>query len=405
MIKNTFLQMSLLIFFCLVFFASCGDDEDGGNDVLPLVSIGDVTFFEGDDTRNFEFKVTLNTPTTKTASVDYSTKAISASATNDFVAVQNQTLTFEAGDFQKTIEIQIVTDDLLEADEQFEVELSNPVNLVIDDEIGLGTIKNDDEKLAISEEGYSTPETYDGWNLVWQDEFNDGALNTNDWTYELGDGCPNLCGWGNNESQFYTDSPENIFFQDGKLVIQAKQQNMGGKNYTSTRIKTQGKQFFQYGRVDIRAILPKGQGIWPALWMLGETIDDEGWPACGEIDIMELIGHQPNRVYGTAHYGADFNNHQFKGSSTSLSGATFSDEFHVFSIIWEENKIEWYMDDVLYYTLTNEDIIPNNFHFNDHPFFFIFNVAVGGNWPGYPDESTAFPQNMVVDYIRVFQEN
>lgn len=244
--------------------------------------------------------------------------------------------------------------------------------------------------------GYPAAASYPGMAMVWSDEFDGTAVNTNNWTYDLG-----ASGWGNNEWQNYTNSAANSSVADGLLTITAKQEPGGG--FTSARMKTQGLQSFQFGRIDVRAKLPQGQGIWPAIWMLGENFGAVSWPACGEIDIMELVGHQPSTVHGTAHWGSSWNQHQYDGSSISLPGGeTFSDAFHLFSVVWEENSIMWLMDDVPFYSLTPADMNGQPYPFNA-PFFFILNIAVGGNWPGYPDASTSFPQQMVVDCIRVFQ--
>ncbi len=248
-------------------------------------------------------------------------------------------------------------------------------------------------------DGYSTPLAYDGYTLVWHDEFNLNSINAENWSFETGDGCPDICGWGNNELQFYRE--ENAWVEDDVLIIEARNEAFGGKQYTSTRMKTQGKKSFRYGRVDIRALLPKGQGIWPALWMLGNTITTAGWPACGEIDIMEMIGGtgNDNEVHGTVHYEQN-GNHVFHGGNKTLSNEIYADQYHVFSIIWNETSITWYMDDIQYYSV---DITPpymSEFH---QEFFLIFNIAVGGNWPGSPDDSTIFPQQMKIDYVRVFQ--
>ncbi|MCB9323917.1 MAG: family 16 glycosylhydrolase [Lewinellaceae bacterium] len=308
------------------------------------------------------------------------------------------TLIIPTGAREGYIEVEIVGDIIKEQDEEFKVVLSNPVNATIVNGEGLGTIRNDDTYIDIPEDGYITPESYTGYELVWGDEFNGTALNMEDWTYEV-----NGDGGGNNELQYYTDRPQNSFLSNGNLVIEAKEESYQGKQYTSARIVTQNKQLFQFGRVDIRAILPKGQGIWPALWMLGTNISSVGWPACGEIDIMELIGHQPSTVYGTIHSGAQgqgYSNHV--GQSYTLNGGDFSDEYHVFSLIWEPNSIKWLVDDNQFFSITNADV-PGAYPFNDK-FFFIFNVAVGGNWPGSPDGTTVFPQQMIVDYVRVFQE-
>lgn len=245
--------------------------------------------------------------------------------------------------------------------------------------------------------GYETPMTYAGYDLVWSDEF-DGTTLSSDWTHEIGTGSN---GWGNNELQYY--KAENTKVADGYLTITAKNESFGGKGYTSSRIITQGKKSFKYGRIDIRAILPQGQGLWPALWMLGSNFSTVGWPYCGEIDIMEMIGGQgrENEVFGTLHwdnagsYACTCGQGYYK-----LSSGIFANEFHVFSLVWDANAIKWYVDDNLYNTIS---ITPSNLEEFQKEFFFIFNIAVGGNLPGSPNTTTVFPQQMIVDYVRVFQ--
>lgn len=243
--------------------------------------------------------------------------------------------------------------------------------------------------------GYSTPISQPGYTLVWNDEF-DGTSLSSDWVHEIGNG---NSGWGNNELQYYRE--ENVAVANGYLTITAKKENFGGYGYTSSRIKTQGRQSFEKGRIDIRAAVPYGQGIWPALWMLGDNITSVSWPACGEIDIMELVGGDGNNnrtVHGTIHW--DDNGHNYYGGSNSLSSGIFAEEWHVFSIVWDQTSIKWYRDDIEYQTADITPAALSEFHEN---FFFIFNVAIGGNWPGSPDASTIFPQIMAVDYVRVFQ--
>lgn len=258
----------------------------------------------------------------------------------------------------------------------------------------------DTNTAGIPTTGYSTPLSYPGYNLVWNDEF-DGTSLSSDWTHEIGTGNG---GWGNNELQYYRE--ENTELKDGLLLITAKAEPFGNKNYTSSRIITQGKQSFKYGRIDIRAALPYGQGIWPALWMLGSNFDTVGWPKCGEIDIMEMVGGQSranggdDKVFGTVHWDSGGQRAEF-GGSNQLSSGKFADEFHVFSIIWDSQKITWYRDDIKFHEV---DITPADLDEFQKKFFFIFNVAVGGNWPGSPNASTQFPQTMAVDYVRVFQK-
>lgn len=247
----------------------------------------------------------------------------------------------------------------------------------------------------IPTKGYTSPSTYEGLRLVWADEFEGNSLNDRFWNYEIG----NNNGWGNNELQNYRR--ENTSVRDGYLIIEAKAENFGNQRYTSSRLTTENKYSVKYGRIDIRAALPKGQGIWPALWMLGKNFRQVGWPKCGEIDIMEMIGGQnrENTVHGTVHWD-NANSHAQFGGSTKLASGTFNDEFNVFSITWDSRKIIWYLNDRKYHEI---DTTPAGLSEFQEEFFFIFNIAVGGNWPGNPDASTSFPQYMIVDYVRVFQ--
>ncbi len=232
------------------------------------------------------------------------------------------------------------------------------------------------------------------WTLVWEDEFNgtNGTLpDATKWTYDLG-----ANGWGNNELENYTNNTANVQQKDGNLVITAIK---SGTSYTSARIKTQGLYDHAYGRVEARIKIPQGQGIWPAFWMLGNDIATVNWPNCGEIDIMENIGKQPTIVYGTLHGPTQFS----IGGSYTLPTGKLADDFHIYAIEWEPTQIRIYFDNILYTTKTTADI-PQGVHWPfDHPFFIILNVAVGGNWPGNPDATTVFPQQMLVDYVRVYE--
>lgn len=235
------------------------------------------------------------------------------------------------------------------------------------------------------------------FELVWSDEFSGTTLDASNWTRETGGS-----GWGNNELQYYTDRVVNAFVDSGYLTIRAYQETFGGRNYTSARLKTQGKRFFKYGKIEARIKLPYGQGIWPAFWMLGESISTVGWPACGELDIMEMIGGGPGRdntVHGTAHW--DNNGHQSYGQSYTLPSGNFSDDFHVFAIEWDATQIKWFMDGINFVTMNITPAYLTELRENS---FIILNLAVGGNWPGNPNASTVFPQSMVVDYVRVYKD-
>jgi len=243
----------------------------------------------------------------------------------------------------------------------------------------------------------------EGWRLVWNDEFDGNSIDKNKWEHEI-----NAQGGGNNELQYYTDRPENSYVRDGCLIIQALKEhytgNEGTREFTSARLRTLRKGDWKYGRFEIRAKLPYGQGLWPAIWMLPSDWKYGGWAASGEIDIMELLGHEPNIVYGTLHYGAEYPNNVYKGKSFALSTGTFADDFHVFRLEWEPTQFRWYVDDVLYQIQTewycNKADYPAPF---DQYFHLILNVAVGGNWPGDPDSTTIFPQQMMIDYVRVYK--
>lgn len=233
-----------------------------------------------------------------------------------------------------------------------------------------------------------------GWNLAWSDEFNGTSINTSNWKYETGGD-----GWGNNELEYYTNRSENARIENGNLVIEARKENYNGMNYTSARLKSQGLKNWTYGKVEARMKLPAGQGVWPAFWMLGENISQVSWPKCGEIDIMEHINNE-SAIHGTIHWDSTGNNtHAQYGAASPNIDVT---QYHVYSIEWDASSIKWFVDGTQYL----EANIANNINGTDEfhkPFFILFNLAIGGNWPGNPDGSTPFPAKMYVDYVRVYQ--
>jgi beta-glucanase (GH16 family) len=231
--------------------------------------------------------------------------------------------------------------------------------------------------------------------LIFSDEFNGSSLNTNKWVCEIGNGSG---GWGNNELEYYTNRSENVYVSDGSLHIRARNEGYSGYNYTSARLKTQDKFYFQYGHIECRMAIPSGQGIWPAFWMLGQNIGSVGWPRCGEIDIMEAINAE-NKVYGTCHW--DSNGHAEYGRSTGNFDIT---QYHTYVCDWDSQFIRMYVDGNMYYeiNITNSTGSTEEFH---NKFFLLFNVAVGGNWPGFSVDNSRFPQELKVDYVRVYQDN
>lgn len=237
------------------------------------------------------------------------------------------------------------------------------------------------------------------WQITWSDEFNGLAGQLPDaskWTFDLGTGQD---GWGNSELQSYTNSPANISLDDqGNMVITAINE---GNRFTSARIKTQGLFAQQYGRFEARIKTPYGPGIWPAFWMLGENIETEPWPACGEIDIMELRGQEPHIIHGTIH-GPGYSGGNPVTGSYALVNDRFDNDFHLFAIEWDKDKIDFFVDDYLYQRIERGDV-PGEWVY-DQPFFILINLAVGGNYVGFPTAQTPFPQKMYIDYVRVYQE-
>ncbi len=228
------------------------------------------------------------------------------------------------------------------------------------------------------------------WQLVWADEFN--ASISPDWVFDIGTGSG---GWGNNEQEYYRS--QNATVANGQLVITAKHETFGGMNYTSARMKTQGKKSFKFGKIEARIAMPSFQGVWPAFWMLGDNIGSVGWPACGEIDIMEHI-NTGGTVYGTAHWSDNNNLYANYSGNTTTTVTTF----HNYSIEWDTNFIRWFVDGVKYHEINILNGINGTSEFQNN-FFILLNLAVGGNWPGLTIDSNAFPAKMYVDYVRVYQ--
>ena len=269
----------------------------------------------------------------------------------------------------------------------FQIELAVFINLVEYTSQKSITITQDD------------PNYVDRLSMVWSDEFDGTQVDAGTWTFETG-----ATGWGNNELQNYTDG-DNAEVTDGKLIITAKKINdltqLG--SYTSSRMVSRGKQEFQYGRMEIRAKLPAGKGMWPAIWMLGSNFGSVGWPACGEIDIMEYVGYQPNIVHSTIHTPSGYG---VNGSSSSMTVTTCEEEFHNYGLIWTEKEMIFYVDtpDNINHTYAPPVKNEQNWPF-DQQAFFILNIAVGGDWGGAQGiDNSIFPQSMEIDYVRVYQE-
>ncbi len=258
---------------------------------------------------------------------------------------------------------------------------------------------------SVAQEKVLTPTSHSGsaTKLVWQDEFEGNSLDFSKWGIEV-----NAFGGGNNELQIYTDRSENVRVEDGCLVLEARKERTGisgtERDYSSGRVRTKNRGDWKYGRIEVRAKLPSGQGVWPAIWMLPTQDLYGGWAASGEIDIMEMKGQEPNIILGTLHHGDVWPKNAYSGDSFKLPNGMFEDDFHTFAIHWQPGKIEWFVDDKLYQTQTKWSSSGGPFPAPfDQEFHLLLNLAVGGNFLGPPDASTPFPRKMLVDFVRVYQ--
>ena len=237
------------------------------------------------------------------------------------------------------------------------------------------------------------------YGLIWQDEFEGPAGELPDpakWAFDVG------TDWGNAQLEFDTNRAVNVSLDGkGNLAITAREEQYEGRDYTSGRIKTKGLFERTYGRFEARIKLPVGQGIWPAFWMLGGNLDEVHWPQCGEIDIMEYLGQEPSAIHGTIHGAGHYGDDAITRKHTLAQGG-FNLGFHEFAVEWDKNSIAWYVDGYKFHAATPSDLPDGATWVYNHPFFILLNVAVGGRWPGSPDESTVFPQTMLVDYVRIY---
>ena len=246
--------------------------------------------------------------------------------------------------------------------------------------------------------------SYEEISPIWADEFDsDGLPSSSNWTYDVGDGCPHICGWGNNELQYYTEADtDNARVENGHLIIEARKEPIGDMPYTSARLVTRGLQDWQYGTVEVKALLPTGLGAWPAIWMLPTESKYGGWPGSGEIDIMEHVGYYRDSIFGTVHTEA-FNHMIGTQDGGGLQMKDVDQHWHVYKIVWDQQKIDWYLDDVHYHTFTNRNMTSKEWPF-DNAFHLILNIAVGGSFGGAQGvDEDIWPQRMLVDYVRVYQ--
>ena len=261
------------------------------------------------------------------------------------------------------------------------------------------------EEEVVSQNNETNEWEIEGWNIVWQDEFDRDSLDLTKWSRETGGH-----GWGNNELQYYTDSDSNSYVENGNLVLKAEvvPQGIGSSRglryYSSARLRTYGKGDWKYGRIEVKAKVASGQGIWPAIWMLPTDWLFGGWPSSGEIDIMEHVGYDLGVVHGSVHTEA-YNHKINTQRSSARKIANVDTEFHVYSIIWDKDKISFFIDDVQYFLFENDQQGNYKTWPFDQRFHLLINIAVGGDWPGNPNKSTNFPRTMLIDYVRVYEKS
>jgi beta-glucanase (GH16 family) len=374
---NTMKLLTVVCLLLLIPFVYCKK-----NTASSLISVSNISVVRDSVNSTIKLVVTVEPVSNQAITVAYTTVDGTAKSNIDFVPASG-TLIINPNTSSVEIQVQLIGRKLLSSTQDFTVKLSNAVN---------ASLKVDQATVFIENPGFD-------YQLVWSDEFDGTVLNTANWNYETGGG-----GWGNNELENYTSGTNNAYIENGNLVIEAKKERSGNNAYSSARLTTKGKRKFTYGKIEIKAKVPATAGLWPAIWMLGENIDQVSWPSCGEIDIMEAINKEtPSKIYGTAHWGINTSNHLSKGGSYALSSGYYSDNYHIFSVEWDANSIVWLYDGNRFYSVNKADVTGGNNPFNKD-FFLILNVAVGGNWPGSPDATSVFPQKMMVDYVRVYQK-
>lgn len=377
------------------------------NSGLPVVQISDTTVNRANTATTCRFLVDLSAAASDTVTVNYSTSDGTATSGKDYTS-QSGTLTFQPGKQELSVDIPILP--LTSSNQQgttqdFYIQLSNPSNCTVGVKKTTVTIINAGTNSPADTSGFESPTSYPGYKLVWSDEFNESSLNTNKWTATTGS-------QGGDQSTYL---PANVSVANGKLVMQAKHETYGSYNYTSSRVTTQDKFSFKYGRVDIRAKVPVGMGMWPALWMFSDNrpiinYAQKTGVTVGEIDIAEILGKSPSRLYGTLHWSTSSSTYANLQGRYDLSSGNFGDAYHVFSLIWDATNIQLLCDGNVYITIPHSS--KTNYKngidpFNANSFYFIFTLGIGDgtNWAGAPDGTDTWPQKMSVDYIRVFQKN
>jgi beta-glucanase (GH16 family) len=381
-----------LLFPCIFFMIfSCSNEEEQGMPTVRLLPRNDKEGSNPD--KILDVRVRLNHPTDLPVTITYSTKDSTARSFRDFIPIADTTMVFNPGETEKIINIELISDKVTEFTEGFGLRISNVENALGAFQYLPITIYDDDFNNVYSgEDGFVSQDTIEGMDLVFADEFNAAELNRYIWVYNDPDGT-----WAN-QIQQYTFSPDNLKVEEGKLKITAIKD---GDNYTSAGINTISRLPIQYGLLQVRAKMPEGAGLWPSIWLLGKSYNGRNWPLCGEIDLAMMYGQRPGQTTGSVDYYLSGDVRREGHYDLPDYKDKFADEYHVFSILWQPDQIEWFVDNHPY-TKFNKSTIGDVWPFNN-PFWIVISLAVGGNLVGNPDFSTQFPQTLEVDYIRLYR--
>jgi hypothetical protein len=395
-VKRNLVFLSLWII--AVFFISC-EQETVDTNISPVILLNTETVQEQDQTVEFHYTVRVDPPLNEDLILYVTTRGMTAYPEQDFVGQKKREVIIPAGKSSSDILIEILGDTIMEFTEQFEIQIEYDTQTAIQSLRSVITIENDDYiEPELASDGYSIPMQYPGMKIIWQDEFDKEQLNAENWNYDAANAFPVNCG-GNDQNVIgkYTGDPGHLRIEEGKLHLTATFDPATGI-YRTSRINSKEKVNVQYGRIDFRAKLAAGNGLASSLMMLGEIGE---WPAAGEIDILKMAGKEPGSITGGLVYGAEDIKSIEKKSVVLNEPLNLTDHFHIYTILWEENRIHWLRDYKPYFTVSRENF-PDKYIFNN-PFFIKINLAVGGNFAGLPNLFTEFPCRLEVDYIRVYQ--
>ncbi len=368
----------------------------------PVLTLKPVVVHEGNNEINsIDIEVALDQSSSLPVTIKWGTESLTAIEDQDFIPVYGQETIIPPGQTKIILPISIINDDHLEFIETFNIVLLEAENAEIMSQNASVTIIDDDRyQPEMADDGYITPLQYPDMHLTWHEEFEGTTVETDHWNFDAANGFPLNCGWGLDELGKYTGDQEHLKVKDGKLMITATRDESTG-TYRTSRINTKEKVSITYGRLDIRSRIPEVAGLAAIFWLIGADMDEVGLPACGEIDILKFAGKAPEKISGGLVFENDGEEHL--GQSYNKSSVSLSNQYHIYSIIWEENRIRWFFDYYPYFEVRRDDF--SHFKIFEKPFFLTINLAIGGEYAGAPDSSSSFPTDLEIDYIRLYQRN